>query len=283
MKLFNVVRILRDIDDAGGSSSTGDDQMGFMNDLLDGAEAIDPDFTGFEEKETSEAKPEEPEEKEVIEPDLAIEESQEADDQVEETESASIIESLRAQILALSEQVGVDPKVQKVQETVETEAAKEQKTMQEAKEVLETFLTEDELDRILDEPQLINKAIKRSQDAVLGSMGAIIQAEVNKQLMVNKAVTEFYTVNEDLLPYAKYVQFVMGEVEARNRDKSYAEIFQTTADECRKRLGLSTKVQTTRETNKASGQKPAFAGSKRGNARPTKPEFFDPAAADMLG
>jgi hypothetical protein len=67
------------------------------------------------------------------------------------------------------------------------------------------------------------------------------------------------------------------------KDKTYGEIFQKTADDCRKRLGLQPSA-VTRQSN--SNQRPAFAGTRKGTS--TRPatganQMFDPNAADLLG
>lgn len=205
-------------------------------------------------------------------------ESQEPDEQ---DEAYKTIESLREQILALSQAVGVDPKMQTVQEDVKADSEAVAPT--DTKATIEQFLTADELDRLIDEPALINVAFTRSFTAMQANVQASIQREVNRQIMVNKAVTDFYQENNDLLPYSKFVQFVMAEVEQTNRDKPYNEIFKTTADECRKRLGLSIGAKApTRESNNGS-QKPAFAGSKKSNSRPGKQDsFFSDDARDVF-
>jgi len=271
-------RICKSIDEGHGSGSMDEQQMDFLKEMLDepGTPSDDPEFKEVSEENETPAK-------EVEEPPGTVNEPESADETVKEAdqgdETQQTIEALRAQILALSEQVGVDPKVQTVQESVETEDKKEQKKVQ---AIVENYLTEDELDQLIDNPQLINVAIKRSQDAVIGSIGSIIQAEVNKQIMVNRAVTDFYQTNQDLLPYSKFVQFVMAEVEGKNRDKTYGEIFEQTASECRKRLGLAKTPVQSRQTN-STQQKPAFAGSKRGNSRPAgQQEMFDKNAQDLL-
>lgn len=205
--------------------------------------------------------------------------SDEETDEIDETQET--ISNLRAQILALSEALGTDPKVQKVKEDV-SDKTEDVKKSDEVQTKLESFLSEDELDRLIDEPALINVAFQRAQSSLMSSIQANVQAEVNRQILVSRAVSDFYSTNEDLLPYSKFVQFVMAEVESTNKDKTYAEIFKTTADECRKRLGLAKTPVRTRESSKAN-QKPAFVGSKRGSNRPAgKPDFFDNNAADMF-
>jgi hypothetical protein len=192
-----------------------------------------------------------------------------------------IATTLREQIRQLTEQLNKDPLQQTVKRDVQdgeqkTDLGKTQKT-------IEAFLTAEELDRVIDEPQLINQAFNRALGSIEQSMQIAIQSEVNRQVMVSKAVSDFYQTNEDLIPYSGFVQFVMGEIERGNPTKTYGEIFQDTAKEARKRLGLGVKTQVRGQQGQAKTQKPAFAGSKKGNSRPAAQQsYFDPAAADMF-
>jgi hypothetical protein len=264
-----------------------DDQMSFINELLEdpnpGVDFDDPDplpdpKTLDPVEKPVEAKIEEPLEKPA---ENIVEDKEEIDPQ------EVTIAALREQLLALTDALQSDPLKQTVKEDIKGTESREkmvdsQDQSQQKTDILQQFLTEEELDRLIDEPALINLAFSRSQQAMMGSIGQLVQIEVNKQILVNKAITDFYTANSDLLPYAKFVQYTMQEVETKNRDKTYAEIFQMTAEESRKRLGLSTTTAQTRETNKGT-QRPAFAGSKKGNARPAgATSIFDENARDML-
>lgn len=258
-----------------------EEQLSFLSEMLDGTDPMDSN-TSVEEETP-----------EVEEPVQKVEEPRESGTQVDEAkleeadqenDADKTIQSLREQILALSQAVGTDPLRQSVQETVSSESAHLQGGSQagSVQETLANFLTEEELDRIIDEPALINLAFARSHQALTSNIQATIQQEVNRQILVNRAVTDFYQANEDLLPYSKFVQFVMSDVEKTNKDKTYAEIFKTTADECRKRLGLASTPIVVRQANNGSS-KPAFAGSKKSNARPSNvQEMFDKNALEMM-
>lgn len=187
---------------------------------------------------------------------------------------------LREQILKLTEQLQKDPTQQVVQQDVKSPSDQEPK-----KEVkLENFLTAEELDKVIDEPEILNTAFGRAISVIEQNIQGVIQAEVNRQILVSRAVSDFYTSNQDLAPYSKFVQFVMHEVEQQNPDKTYADIFQLTANETRKRLGLAAGQQPAqRQKSQPGAQRPAFAGTKKGTARPAgKQEFFDPNAADLF-
>jgi hypothetical protein len=263
-----------------------EEQLDFMADLLGEdmkGEPEEPEVKSLEDVDTSalEGGKKSEETLETKEDSTEVKtESEASEEEGEEEKESDTIASLRAQIMALSEMVAVDPLKQTVQAEVPTQVAEPQS--KETTQQVTDFLSADELDRLIDEPGLINVAFQRALSSQTSSMQATIAQEVNKQIMINRAVTDFYSTNQDLLPYSKFVQFVMTEVEQTNRDKPYSEIFKTTANECRKRLGLSTTQVVTRETNKGS-IKPAFAGSKKGNSRPTPTqEFFDNNALDVF-
>jgi hypothetical protein len=217
---------------------------------------------------------------------LKVEESPQVEEPAQIAESQEVEEPqedvnaiLREQIVKLTEQLQRDPFVQTVQADVKEEKAPEGK----APEKLTAFLTEEEVDRIIDEPHLLNTAFNRAISVMQQNMQGVIQAEVNRQVMVTRAVSDFYTSNQDLAPYSKFVQFVMSEVEQQNPQKTYAEIFDMTAQESRKRLGMGSAPTVQRQQSRPDQQKPAFAGTKKSAARPApKQDFFDQNAADMF-
>ena len=156
----------------------------------------------------------------------------------------------------------------------------------------QAYLTEEELDQVIDNPALIVTAIQRAQADIVGQISnnlpsviqGIVAQQVNQQVLVQRAVTEFYDANSDLRQYAQYAQFVMTEMETKHKDKPYSEIFALTASETRKRLGLKNPAVVEVQRDQTKGEKPAFAGSKRtGTVRPAaKGEWFDPNAADLF-
>jgi hypothetical protein len=193
----------------------------------------------------------------------------------------TVEDTLRAQIIALTELVNADPLVQSVKADVSGKTTDAPVTDADG---LIKYLSDEEVDRLIDEPQLINVALQRAASSMQQSVASLVQAEVNKQIMVTRAVTDFYSANQDLQPYAKFVQFVLADVEKANPTKTYAEIFEETAKESRKRLGLATTAPVVRQSNNGADQlKPAFAGSKRNSGRPApKGEFFDKNAEELF-
>lgn len=261
-----------------------EEQMGFLDELLGG---VPQEAEQNEDVKTDDLQdPEQSGDATKVEDATEDEDTHQADDTKAEDTTPTIEETLRAQIVQLTEQLTKDPMVQKVADATSDPAQKEDKGVVKKVDKLEDFLTADEVDRIIDEPQLLNVAFNRAIGVMQQNMQMVIQQEVNRQVLVSRAVSDFYTQNPDLAPYGKFVQFVMGEIEQQNPNSPYSEIFQKTAEESRKRLGLSVQAQEQSRDNRQSTvgkQKPAFAGSKKGSPRPAgKQEFFDPNAADMF-
>lgn len=248
-----------------------DEQMGFLDELMGDAPVVEEPKAGESLQSGEEPKVEEPLQ------DSEPQQSEETQESEEPQEDVNAI--LREQIVKLTEQLQKDPFVQSVQADVKEERAPEGKVP----EKLTAFLSEDEIDRIIDEPQLLNTAFNRAISVMQQNIQGVIQAEVNRQVMVTRAVSDFYTSNQDLAPYSKFVQFVMAEVEQQNPQKTYAEIFDITAQESRKRLGMGSAPTVQRQQSRPDQQKPAFAGTKKSTARPApKQDFFDQNAADMF-
>jgi len=208
----------------------------------------------------------------------------------------TVEETLRAQILELTQRLG-GAEVQQIYPAAQGEQAPEAQAQAQTQQVAQkqqvtatqAYLTDEELDQVIDNPTLIVTAIQRAQQDVVGQIAAnlpqVISQIVNQQVMVQQAVSEFYEANQDLRQYGSFVKFVMSEMETKHKDKTFNEIFQLTADESRKRLGLKNPAAQVADRSQSSQkQKPAFAGSRRtGTSRPAgKEEFFDPAVADML-
>jgi len=260
-------------------------QMELLNDLL-GDTPVDPEPTtagdappdlGVDPGSDPEPhKVEDPEPASSVDPPASVEPAN-----GDSTPSVDDINAtLREQIVQLTEQLSKDPLQQAVAPTV-TES-KDGTAPAPAAQTLQAFLTEQELDRIIDEPQLLNVAFERAINVIQQNVQNVIRGEVNRQVMVSKAVSDFYSTNQDLVPYAQFVKFVMSEIEKANPQKTYNEIFAETATETRRRLGLGTQVRQQGQSV-PNQQKPAFAGSKKSTARPAgKQEFFDLNAADMF-
>jgi len=215
-------------------------------------------------------------------------------------EKDSVIEQLRAELSRLSGLVARDGKAQvfpppKVEEKPEEkkEEAKATKALPDIFKGLmdkKEVLTKEQLDKVIDNPELINEAIYQNKvelmEALMEALPLMINTTVNREIMVSKAVTSFYSQNEDLKPHNQYVQMVLKEMEQTHKDKPYNELFDLTAKESRKRLGLKEPVAMATTAQTTTGTKPAFAGSKGGTATPIskdgKAGFFDNAAEELM-
>ena len=265
-----------------------EEQMSFLGELLGDAPADDAVDTEQDKTEdinlqSDDVKTEE-DQKVITGDDIKVEGDTKVEEPIQDGEPEQDVNAiLREQIIKLTEQLQKDPTQQSVQPDI---GEGDKKDIEQKQEALKAFLSDDEIDRIIDEPQLLNTAFNRALNVMQQNMQSVIQSEVNRQVMVSRAVSDFYTSNQDLAPYGKFVQFVMSEVESQNPQKTYAEIFQMTAAETRKRLGFGVpQAPRQQQQSPQSGQKakPAFAGSKHGTQRPAgKQEFFDPNAADMF-
>lgn len=216
----------------------------------------------------------------------------------EKDERDATIEELRKTILELSAKTTsqvqeVFPNPDKPDEKVITESKLNIQpgnpvALLEALTKNESYLTQEELDAVIDKPELINKAVHtgiiRAVEGMVQIIPAVVQESVRYQQTVQRVVSEFYEKNSDLKPYADYVAQLLKQAEVTMKDKTYKEIFDTVAEESRKRLGLKA-VSVTRDATKTD-EKPAFAGSRSSSGkRPAsgKDAIFDKNAADLLG
>lgn len=152
------------------------------------------------------------------------------------------------------------------------------------------LLTQDELDVVIDKPELLNAAYKKKNEQLVqhlfGALPNIVESYVQKEIQVNKLVTTFYEMYDDLRPYADFVKLNMGEIEKANPTMTYKDIFEKTATQCRKRLGLKEQPSGNEGRKSTGGKVPAaFAGSKSNMSKASmveKKPLFDENAADLL-
>lgn len=207
----------------------------------------------------------------------------------------SLIEQLRAQVLELTKATTgeVWPAQPQPNAEVSTPGQTPTATQQPKSGALEdllkevSYLSEEEIDSIIDDPQLINKALNRARQDMLGviqsSLPTVVSNLIEQQMLVQRVVQSFYETNEDLRPYADFVRYKMGQIETANPNLTYGDIFAKTAEECRKGLGL--KNPDDKQRDKSPGEKPAFTASKRTSTQrpvPKKDEIFDSNAKDLL-
>lgn len=141
------------------------------------------------------------------------------------------------------------------------------------------YLTSEELDDIVDKPELINKALndvaRYAQENVLKLVPVIASQMVTQQIAMNEIVRDFYEANKDLVPFRQFVGMVATDVAQSNPNKAYGEVLKEVATKVREKLALkpATVVTTVPVQQKVQqpGVKPAFAGSVQGARRGGEP------------
>jgi len=135
----------------------------------------------------------------------------------------------------------------------------------------EVFLTQEEIDELVDKPGHIqvalNKTRRKTAEEILKIVPAIVDRMVSQHMATQRAVTDFYDGNKDLNPYRNYVSVTFKKVLMQNKEKNLSseELLKQTAENVRKdlRLAVPGASSKTRESDKS--QKPAFAGTKSGS------------------
>lgn len=222
-----------------------------------------------EEEPEVEEEPEEEEEPEVDEDDDGEEEDPEPEEEEEPDEDDD-----EDQVAALQNQLNeMSKKLRDAGMSIETSApAKDSDDEEEGKEkkqeVLQ-FMTEEELDELQDNPgkmnEILNRVYARAQEDIMKSIPSVVQKTTSRQITLQNKVKDFYEENKDLLAHRDFVSFVASEIEGQNPDKDLDWIFDQTAKQARKRLGIRKSAEDT-ESNRRRGSKnkPAFASKPRG-------------------
>ena len=130
------------------------------------------------------------------------------------------------------------------------------------------FLEGAGVDDVLDNKEALNKLLnkvltqatgvaqKKVYERVLLSIPDLVLGHINRQSVVTKMVSDFYEVNEDLIPVKKTVGAIANTVHAEHPDWQLEEVFKESAVRTRDVLGLRKKVGKKEIPNLES---PAFA------------------------
>jgi hypothetical protein len=120
---------------------------------------------------------------------------------------------------------------------------------------------------------VVNTAVERS----IRVMPQIMSTLVDHQMTLKSAVTDFYRVNDDLVPHKKYVGFVANEVTAAHPDWELENVLKEVEGQVRGKLGLARsssqsvspigRESTARQSN--PGFVPSSGGSRRGSTTST--------------
>ena len=130
------------------------------------------------------------------------------------------------------------------------------------------FLEGAGVDDVLDNKEALNKLLnkvltqatgvaqKKVYERVLLSIPDLVLGHINRQSVITKMVSDFYEVNEDLIPVKKTVGAIANTVHAEHPDWQLEEVFKESAVRTRDVLGLRKKVGKKEIPNLES---PAFA------------------------
>lgn len=231
--------------------------------LSDLGDPTPEDLKQGEEEDKEEEKQEEDNEESKDPENEEKEEDKEEDEYIEPDDKDKIIENLRNQ---LNERI-VPPK----EKGIEGEE-KEEKKEEPIQITEQDFIGDLDLDDLTRDKGMFNKLLnavyskgvndskKLATEGVLMTIPDIVKHNVNLITSLAKTREEFYSENEDLMPYEGVVAVVFEELAAKNPDKKYNEILKEVAPEVRKRLALSTKAK---ELEK-KGNPPRLPSSKGG-------------------
>lgn len=261
-----------------------------VEDLLSGE--LESGLEEFSEEETSEevgsGVTEEEEEEEETSSESSEDEDADGDgegeDEEAEDEEAEVDEAelLRQQIAQLSQVLvshGIDPsKVMPTEKPEEGE--KKEETAPEvsaAQQLLDGNLNVDvkmppieiskeEFDEIFESPEklvdLLNRVRESAVEQVLKSVPSLASNIVNQQMVLKGMVQDFYEANQDLRNVKPFVAVVANEIAARHPDWGVERVFQETAIETRKRLGLKAQALKGEQQQTVGSKRPALPKAK---------------------
>jgi len=132
---------------------------------------------------------------------------------------------------------------------------------------------------------VVNTAVERSLRMLPSVASKMVEAQVN----LKTTVDEFYRVNEDLLPFRKFVGFVTAELAAKHADWDMETLLKESNTTARERLKLPTRSAQpqVQAQVQAQAQTPGFVpGSgnrgRRGTAQVESPTGQEQQIADLL-
>ena len=158
-------------------------------------------------------------------------------------------------------------------------------TPQTSAEVM-NYLENVSIDDLLEDPTkfnaVLNNVAQTSQAAaqqqavqqVLRTVPELVMGYITRHTAMNKMVDDFYAENPDLANVKQTVAAVANDIHAKNPDLGVDDVFQKSAEQTRKILGLKKQVQVVAKQTK----KPAFA--KAGGARKPAPAI-DPIQQEI--
>jgi DNA mismatch repair ATPase MutL len=147
------------------------------------------------------------------------------------------IAELRMQLQQFAEKVTAPAPVK--EKTPEETAAE----VEAAKKVVLPFIQNEEIfDEVFKNHQnfnaLLTAVVNTAREQALRALPQVAMRLVDQQLTLKMAAQEFFSHNEDLLPYRQFLGTVANEIESQHPDYTVQQIFEETEKEGRKRLRL---------------------------------------------
>jgi hypothetical protein len=108
----------------------------------------------------------------------------------------------------------------------------------------------------------VEKGHNMAVESALRSMPDVVKSQVVQQANLNRAVTQFYEENDDLVPYKQTVAAIATRVASENPQLPLAKVFEVTSTLARKKLMLAAKAKG---DGGDKGGKPRFPKKPAGN------------------
>ncbi len=134
------------------------------------------------------------------------------------------------------------------------------------KEFVEVFRSKEGLNNLL------NKVFAGAAEHITRTLPGLINITVERQIVLQKATTDFYSENPDLMEHREYVKFVLNRVQGEHPDLGIVELLEKTSTGVRHDLALGEAASATeQDRRKQLGSKSrSFAptkGTRRGKSR----------------
>lgn len=147
------------------------------------------------------------------------------------------------------------------------------------------FLTQEEADILIDQPDVLNAVLTRvfyaAQESVLKSIPDTTRKAAQEQVAVLLRADRFYGANKDLVPYKDFTALVAGEIELQNPTWDIDKVYEETAKVTRARLRLGDLAEERTNTPPADTS-PAFPNRQPGSRKPNSaPRVVDEQISEM--
>lgn len=149
------------------------------------------------------------------------------------------------------------------------------------------FVGDEDIDYIVSDKVSFNKVLNKLRSEVLKDIRnevstyvpKVVAPEIAQQIEVDKTINNFYSENQDLVPFKKAVGYIANELFAKDPTIQLGDLLVKAAEETRKSFGLH--LATNKNVKeKPVEQKPAFVKqTKTDRSKPAAPSGI---AADVL-